>query len=92
VTMHLTTKQSMHNLILSGRQYADLYGSWLLALYPQPKGVMMPILVNLQTGWWTNDLRTSFAKQSPAKHMLSSLQKFYGSEITPVENISTSRS
>ena len=77
----------MYDLILSSKQYADFYGPWVLALYPQNKKAMMPILVNLETGEWTNDLRTPFAKKSPAVHMLKALQGFYGNEITSVENI-----
>jgi arylsulfatase A-like enzyme len=85
-TTRLTVKKSMGDMIIASKQYADLYGHWILALYPQQKGVMMPILVNLDTGQWTNDLRIPFAQQSPAAHMLSALQKFYTNEITTVEN------
>lgn len=88
VTTTLTIKESMGDLIVSSKQYADLYAPWILALYPQPDGQMMPILVNLETGSWTNDLRTSFAMHSPAKQMLSSLQKQYGSELSKIKNVS----
>jgi hypothetical protein len=86
ITMRITVKKSMADMILSSKQYADIYGDWVLAVYPQRKGVMMPILVNLKTGAWTNDLRGAFAMNSPAKHMLQALQAFYGNEITAVEN------
>jgi hypothetical protein len=71
----------MGQLIISSKQYADIYGSWILALYPQGPHTMMPILVNLVTGQWTNDLRTPFALKSPASHMLQALKTFYGDEI-----------
>jgi arylsulfatase A-like enzyme len=87
VTTRLTVKKTMGQLIISSKQYADIYGSWILALYPQSMGGMMPILVNLNTGQWTNDLRTPFALKSPANHMLQALKTFYGhQEITLVQN------
>jgi arylsulfatase A-like enzyme len=86
-TARLRLKPSMAALINSSRQYADFYGSWVLALYPQNKKIMMPVLVNLQTGEWTNDLRDAFAKQAPVAHMLQALKKFYGEDITFVENV-----
>lgn len=63
-TTRLTVKKDMGAMIIATKQYADLYGAWILALYPQSKTLMMPILVNLETGQWTNDLRTSFAQNS----------------------------
>jgi arylsulfatase A-like enzyme len=81
VTTRLTVKKNMGQLIISSKQYADIYGSWILALYPQGPHTMMPILVNLVTGQWTNDLRTPFALKSPASHMLQALKTFYGDEI-----------
>jgi arylsulfatase A-like enzyme len=84
----LTVKKSMGDMIISSKQYANIHGAWILALYPQEKGIMMPILVNLKTGQWTNDLRTAFARQSPAMRMLTHMKDFYGNEISTVENIS----
>jgi hypothetical protein len=81
VSMQLVVKKSMGDLIISSKQYADLYGEWILALYPEPTGKMMPILVNLNSGLWTNDLSTPFAIASPASAMLSSLKQFYGNEL-----------
>jgi hypothetical protein len=86
ITTRLTIKKSMGKLIISSKQYADVYGSWILALYPQGVGGMMPILVNLETGKWTNDLRVPFALMSPAGHMLQALKTFYGDEIALVQN------
>jgi len=78
VTTRLTVKKSMAELIISSKQYADIYQNWILALYPQQHNHVIPILVNLQTGQWTDDLATPFAKSSPAQHMLAALQTFYG--------------
>jgi hypothetical protein len=57
----------------------------MLAFYPQTPTEQMPILVNLKTLAWTNDLNSTFAQLSPAKEMISALKSFYGNEI----NIST---
>jgi hypothetical protein len=84
VTTRLTLKDSMNTKIIKSKQYADRYGEWMLALYPQNEHERMPILINLQTGMWTNDLQSLFALQSPAKKMLIELQGFFGDEISGV--------
>lgn len=89
VTTRITVKKSMADLIISSKQYADLFGPWILALYPQHNKPMVPILVNLDTGYWTNDLQTSFAKQAPVDHMISALKDFYGHEIKKIEHYSS---
>lgn len=85
-TTRVVVRESMLKMILSSKQYADYYSNWVLALYPQNNKVMMPILVNLKTGEWTNDLTTEFAQSSPAHHMLIAMKIFFGSDITDVEN------
>lgn len=77
----LTVKKRMREMIIGSKQYADIYDKWIVALYPQDKSERMPILVNLETGEWTNDMQTEFAKRSPVKEMLSALQTFYGLEL-----------
>jgi len=77
----LVVKDSMGDMIIHSKQYADIYGDWILALYPQNKDYRMPILINRQSGLWTNDMHSDFAKHSPAKQMLSALKAFYGREI-----------
>lgn len=84
ITTRIVVRKSMGDLIISSKQYADINGYWILAVYPQKNGSMMPILVNLKTGQWTNDLKIPFAEKSPAKHMLDALKHFYGSEIAEV--------
>lgn len=83
-TTRLNVKKEMVNLILSSKQYADVYQEWILALYPQSTTVMMPILVNLRNGLWTNDLNSAFAAKSPAHLMLKSMRQFYGDDIKQV--------
>lgn len=90
ITTRLSVKNSMAHMIITSKQYADIYQDWILALYPQNKATMTPVLVNLRTGSWTNDLRTVFATHSPAQHMLKALKDFYGNEITQVENTALS--
>jgi hypothetical protein len=85
-TARLSVKKSMADMIISSKQFADFYGPWVLALYPQNKTRMTPILVNLETGQWTNDLHTVFAKQAPTEHMLYALRHFFGNDITHIES------
>jgi hypothetical protein len=80
----LTVKDAMMSMIIESKQYADIYGEWMLALYPQQHAWQMPILVNLRTGVWTNNLHSSFAKKSPAHLMLNQLKAFYKNEIKDV--------
>jgi len=80
-TTRIQVRDSMLNLIISSKQYADYYGDWVLALYPQKNKEMKPILVNLKTGQWTNDMSTVFAKHSPFEEMLNALRNFYGTDI-----------
>lgn len=85
-TTRLTVKKSMADRIIASKQYADINGKWILALYPKNKNQMTPILVNLKTGFWTDDLTTDFAKNAPVLHMLTALKTFYGSEIKQIQN------
>lgn len=80
-TTRLTVKDSMGKKIISSKQLAVIHGNWMLAMYPQSKDERMPILVNLVTGEWTNDLHVPFAQQSPARDMIKALKDFYGSEL-----------
>lgn len=81
VTTRLTVKEGMGEMIIHSKQFADIKGQWMLALYPQQDHSRMPILVNLATGKWTNDLSTHFAKHSPAQKMMQALRDFYGNEL-----------
>ena len=81
LTMRLTVRDDMGEMIINSKQYADIYDDWMLALYPQNKTTRMPILINLVTGEWTNDLHSPFAQHSPGLYMLDALKAFYGAEI-----------
>jgi arylsulfatase A-like enzyme len=80
----LTVKKTMGEMIVKSKQFADIYGHWMLALYPQSNQTKMPILINLNTGLWTNDLSSRFAKQAPVTEMLQALLNFYHDEIGTV--------
>ncbi len=84
-TTRVVVRDSMLKMILSSKQYADFYDSWVLALYPQKNKTMTPVLVNLKTGQWTTDLTTSFAEDSPAKHMLTAMRVFFRGDLEPVK-------
>lgn len=86
LTGRVSVKENMIPYIISSKQYADIYDKWILALYPQNKTQMMPILVNLDTGEWTNNLKIPFATASPAREMLKALKDFYGKDLTHIEN------
>ncbi len=84
-TTHIYVQASMGKLILSSKQYALVNEDWVLALYPQEQGKMIPVLVQRSTGKWTTDLNLPFAQNSPLKRMLASLKSFYGAELKQLE-------
>ncbi len=81
LSARLTVKDKMGDMIIHSKQYADIYENWMLALYPQNSGKYIPILINLQTGKWTNNLQANFALKSPANKMLAAMKHFYGNEL-----------
>ena len=76
-TTRLIVKKSMGEMIIKAKQLADIYGKWMLALYPQNQKRYIPVIINLQTGKWTTDLQSAFAQQSPANKMLAALKDFF---------------
>jgi arylsulfatase A-like enzyme len=80
-TTRLTVRESMSQMIIKSKQYADIYGDWMLASYPQNDHYRMLILINLGSGRWTNDLQSRFAQKSPINEMQVALRRFYGNEI-----------
>lgn len=88
-TTRITVKPKMLQLIISSKQYADFYGPWVLALYPQSHKPMIPILVNLETGQWTDDLSTPFAQDAPTLRMLQALKSFFKEDLTEITHFSS---
>lgn len=80
-TTRLVVKPEMNEMIIASKQYADIYGEWMLALYPQAEQSHIPILINLRTGEWTDDLTSSLASRSPASKMLTALKNHFGKEF-----------
>lgn len=81
ISTRILVKPDMLALIYASKQYADIYGDWMLALYPQANKTMVPVLVNLRTGEWSDDLQTQFAKHSPVNHMIHAMQHFFGNDL-----------
>ena len=81
-TFQLVVKKDMNRMIIKSKQYAVIEDEWMLALYPQHQNDRMPILINLKTGVWTNDMRSAFAKSSPARRLLILLKMFYEDELS----------
>lgn len=80
ISTRLTVKDTMATMIVNSKQYADIYGEWMLAIYPQNSHTTMPILINLASGEWTNDLHSSLAIHSPAQLMMNKLNTFFESD------------
>ena len=81
VSTRLTVKDKMGQMIINSKQYADIYGDWMLALYPQSQQNYTSVLINLKTGQWTNDMHSDFALHSPALAMQTQLKNFYTAEL-----------
>lgn len=81
ITTRLTVKPTMSKMIIHSKQYAAIDGDWMLALYPQNENFRLPILINLRTGVWTNNLQSTFARSSPALQLLEKLNTFYKNDI-----------
>jgi arylsulfatase A-like enzyme len=80
-TTRIYVRDGMGKMIIASKQYALVEQDWVLALYPQEKGKMIPVLVQLSTGKWTTNMSLAFAQSSPLKHMLYTLKQFYGADL-----------
>ncbi len=72
----LQLKKNKISKLDSDKLYGLIDGDWVLALYPDD-AEYIPVILHLSDGKWTDLLNTKFAKNSPAKHMLSQLEHFY---------------
>lgn len=66
--------------INNNKLYGVIQGDWILALYPDEKSYI-PVIQNLATGAWIDDLHSDFAQQTPAAELAKELQKFYGKKL-----------
>lgn len=80
-TTRLTVKADMVDKIIHSKQVGIVQDKWMLALYPERTGTRMPILINLNSGEWTNNMQSSFAKHAPAAQLMQRLKVFYGDEL-----------
>ena len=62
------------------RLYGIISGDWVLALYPDDK-TYIPVIQNLVSGEWTDDLHSTFAKKTPADNLYQQLKQFYGTKL-----------
>ncbi|MBL7481843.1 sulfatase-like hydrolase/transferase [Legionella bononiensis] len=60
--------------------YGVISGDWILALYPDDNSYI-PVIQNLKTGQWIDNLDTDFAKSTPAAQLAKDLQNFYGKKL-----------
>jgi hypothetical protein len=60
--------------------YGAISGDWVLALYPDTK-TYRPVIQNLVTGQWSDDLHSNFAKKTPADNLYQQMKQFYGKKL-----------
>lgn len=66
--------------INNAKLYGVIRGDWILALYPDDTDYI-PVIQNLVTGQWTDDLQNHFAQTTPALELKKQLQQFYGQRL-----------
>jgi len=67
-------------MIASQKLYGIIEGEWILALYPD-KTHYIPVIQNLRTGQWTDDLHGQFSEATPALLLKQELQSFFEKSI-----------
>ncbi|MDR3442224.1 MAG: sulfatase-like hydrolase/transferase [Legionella sp.] len=76
----LEIKPEKLNILNQQKLYGIIQDDWVLALYPD-KDCYIPIIQNLTTGLWIDDLNSDFAKSTPAGQMYQEMQQFYGKKL-----------
>ncbi|GAB4393732.1 MAG: sulfatase-like hydrolase/transferase [Gammaproteobacteria bacterium] len=66
--------------IIAHKRRAVIRYPWELVLVPTDSGYL-PLLMNLQSLDWTDELNTRFAQHSPVKSLLQELTNYYAEEI-----------
>ncbi|KTD81594.1 sulfatase-like hydrolase/transferase [Legionella waltersii] len=66
--------------INNNKLYGIIKGNWILALYPDDNDYI-PIIQNLVTLQWVDNLDSAFAKKTPAQELLNDLKQFYGHRL-----------
>lgn len=73
-------KANKLNFFNHQKLYGVISGPWIFALYPNHKEYI-PVIQNLDTGAWSDDLHSQFAITSPAETLNKQLQDFYGKKL-----------
>ncbi|EHL29377.1 sulfatase-like hydrolase/transferase [Legionella drancourtii] len=76
----LEIKPEKLQAISEQKLYGIIYGDWVLALYPE-KRTYIPVIQNLLSGLWIDNLHSNFAQSTPAQQMYQQMQQFYGHEL-----------
>ena len=63
------------------KQYGLIQNDWLLALYPDDNHYITVIL-NLRDHTWSDDPESDYARHSPLRDLLGTLQQFYSGELS----------
>lgn len=80
VSGELEIKPDKIKTVNEQKLYGLISGDWVLALYPDAR-TYVPVIQNLATGLWSDDLHSDFAQSTPAKEMYQQMQQFYGSKL-----------
>ncbi|MGQ3889774.1 sulfatase-like hydrolase/transferase [Legionella sp. CNM-1927-20] len=81
ITTYLEIRKDRFATINAMKQYGIIKDNWLFALYPNDN-YYIPVILQLKTGYWTDDLNSNFAKSSPALEMLQELRQFYKKDLS----------
>ncbi|MCW5590337.1 MAG: sulfatase-like hydrolase/transferase, partial [Legionellales bacterium] len=76
-TGYVIVKHDMGKLIIGSKELGIIHQNWLLALYPKLNH-QIPVLVNLASGKWSDDMDSAFVKKSPFTTLLQQLKLYYG--------------
>lgn len=79
-TDQLELRPSKLKAINQQKLYGIIRGDWVLALYPDDKNYI-PIIQNLSTGQWSDDLQDAFAKSTPADELKKQIKHYYGKRL-----------
>ncbi|WP_298627476.1 sulfatase-like hydrolase/transferase [uncultured Legionella sp.] len=79
-TGELELKPDAQQEVNKDKLYGVIRGDWILALYPDDLSYI-PVIQNLKTGKWIDNLDSDFAKTTPAADLAKELKQFYGNKL-----------
>lgn len=80
ITGELELKPDELIKINNDKLYGAIRGNWILALYPDDTSYI-PVIQNLATGQWIDNLDSDFAKTTPAVQLAKELKHFYRNKL-----------